>query len=236
MIPVRSHRSSSSCLSRVLIAGNCSATKSVIRTFGDRRLNTDVHVSTSHNHAVMNLFHSPPQYQLVICCVQLAEMHEFLLLKHNRMLQPFVPFVITATTAEQARAHRALEQGAFDLISDPVEHEQMVSTIRLALWHSKLRNLIARKETVQDKCRQHMANYPDEREMEETFKRALAVMEEASSSVGRTILPSEERTVRFFDDFATKVEHYARKRALERLVRTSHEHQMNELGSAGVNV
>lgn len=236
MSPDLSHLSSSSSLCRVLIAENCSATKSVIHTVGDQRLGIDVHVCTSHNQAVMNLFHSPPRYQLVICSVQLAEMDEFLLLKHNRMLQPFVPFVVTASAAEQASARRALEEGAFDLITHPVEHEQMVSTIRLALWHSKLRNLIARKETAQDKYRQHMANYPDDRELEETYNKALAVVEEASSSVERTILRVEESTARFFSDFATKVERYARKHALERLVGMSHTNQMNEIGSTGVNV
>ena len=117
MSPDLSRLSSSSPVSRVLIAEDCSITTSLIRDVGDQRLDIDLHVCTSHNHAVMNLFQFPPRYQLVICSVQLAEMDEFLLLKHNRMLQPFVPFVVTAAAAEQASARRALEQGAFDLTS-----------------------------------------------------------------------------------------------------------------------
>ena len=217
MSPDLSHLSSSFRSSRVLIAENSSKTRSLIRAVGDRRLDVNCDVCTSQNHAIMKLFCSPSRYQLVICSVQLAEMDEFLLLKHNRMLQPFVPFVVTASAAEQGSARQALERGAFDLISHPVEQEQIVSTIRLALWHSKLEDLIARHETVRDTYRQHMADFPDDTEkMDETFSRALAVAEEASASVNRTIFRIEQSMA-----CLSKVEQYVRKRALERLARTS---------------
>jgi DNA-binding NtrC family response regulator len=55
--------------------------------------------------------------------VHLAELDDFLLLKRIQALEAFVPLVITATTGDKASARRLLEQGAFDLITTPVEHE-----------------------------------------------------------------------------------------------------------------
>ena len=217
MSPDLSHLSFCFRLPRILIAENSSKTRSLIRTVGDRRLDVNCDVCTSHDHAIINLFSSPPRYHLVICSAQLAEMDEFLLVKHNRMHQPFVPFVVTASAAEQASARRALEEGAFDLITHPVEHEQTVSTIRLALWLGKLGDVITRQKTVRDNYRQHIANGSDDNEeTEEMFARALAVVEESISSVDRTIFRIEKSMA-----CLSKVEHYIRNRALERLAKMS---------------
>jgi len=70
---------------------------------------------------------------MVISNVHLAEVNDFLLLKHNRNVQPLVPFVVTASGSETESSRRALEEGAFDFITTPLVYEQTVSTILLAL-------------------------------------------------------------------------------------------------------
>jgi len=220
MGPVPSHGTSIPRFPRLLIAeNNFSTTEPLIRALGDRRLDVDFDLCTSHSNAVRKLLAAP--YQLIISGTHLAEMDDWLLLKRAQALQPFVPFVVTAGSSETEAARQVLERGAFDLILSPLDHGQTVRTIRLALWHGKLRNLIARKEVALEQCRQHMANYPDDRnKMDESFHKAMLAFEKTISSVARTIVRFEESRV-CFSDFATKVEYHARKGALERLTALS---------------
>jgi DNA-binding NtrC family response regulator len=211
-----SHVTSSAWFPRILIAENNSATvKSLIGTFGNRRLDVDYDVCTSHDYAVLKLFHSPPPYQLVISSVHLAEVNDFFLLKHNQNLQPFVPFVITSGASDTELSRRALEEGAFDLIPTPVEHEQTVNTIRLALWHNKLKILIASRDEALERYHQHVADYPGNK-TGEAFREILTSIEETLSAYERTIR-SMEGSIRCFTDLAEDVKKQARETALRRL-------------------
>ena len=215
MSPNLSHATPSLPFPRILIAEKHLPTfESLIDTIADRRLDIDVDFCTSHRGAVRKLLASP--YQLIISGAQLAEIEDFLLLKRVEALEPSVPLVITAGASEKASARQVLMQGAFDLITNPLDHEQTVNTIRLALWHNKFTTLIARKEQTLEKYRQHMTDYPVEKRTEEAFARTLAAVLESIHSYERTILRIEESTV-CFSDFATKLAHHARTRALARL-------------------
>src|SRR5215510_10662969 len=184
MGPDLSHVTSSACLPRLLIAeSNLSTFEPLIRTLRDDRLDIDFDVCTSHWSAVWKLLASP--YQLIISGVHLAEMHDFLLLKRAQRLQTFVPFVVTASASEKEGARRVLKHGAFDLIPTPLDHEQTVNTIRLALWQNKLMELIARREKVLEQYRRHLDAYtPSTRKLDEAFHNALS---------------SEQRTLSGFD-------------------------------------
>ena len=222
MVENLSHSGGSTRFPRILIAeSNLSTVESLLHTIEDGRLDLDYDLCGSQESAITKLFRSPPPYQLIISGVHLAAMNDFLLLKHNRTLQPFIPFVVTTSASEIESSRRALQEGAFDLITTPLDHEQTVTTIRLALWHNKLTTLIARKEQALDKYRQHLADYPAEKRMEEAFTRTLSALEESIHSYERTVLRIEESTV-CFSDFATKVEYHARRRALERLDALQH--------------
>jgi len=205
---------------RILIAQNHFPTfESLVNTIADRRLDADFDFATSHRGAVRKLLGSP--YELIISGACLAEMDDFLLLKRTQALETSVPLVVTAGASEKVSARRVLLEGAFDLITNPLDHEQTVSTIRLALWHNKLTTLIARKEKTREKYRQHLADYPAEKRMEEAFTRTLSALEDSIHSYERTVLRIEESTV-CFSDFATKVEYHVRRRALERLDALQH--------------
>src|SRR5262249_4586721 len=187
MGPDLSNVTSSARFPRILIAeSNFSTVESLVQTFGDRRLDVDYDVCTSHDHAVVKCFRSPPPYQLIISSVRLAEIDDFFLLKHNHNLQSFVPFVITTEASETEPSRRALEEGAFDVIPTPLEHEQTVSTIRLALWHNKFQVLIASRDKALERYRQHIADYPGNRSGE-AFRVILSSIEESISAHERTI-------------------------------------------------
>ena len=210
------HILSSRLLPRVLIVENdFSVIEPLINTFSDRRLDFDFDACTSSLGAARKLLASP--YQLLISGAHLAEMNDFLLLKRTQALETFVPVVVTASASTKESARRALAEGAFDLISTPLDHEQTVCTIRLALWQNKLRDLMANKEKAVERYRKHLAEYPRAmEEIEETFYRALAAIDKSIYSIERSIQCVEDSAV-CFADFATKVEFHARKGALERL-------------------
>ena len=201
---------------RLLIAADCaSAVEPLLRTFADSRLDVDFDLCTSQASAARKLSATP--YQLVIAGAHLAEVDDFFLLKRSQSLQQFVPFVVTAGASEQAPAGRVLAQGAFDLIPTPVNHEQTVSTIRLALWNGKLRNLIASKEKLIEKCRAHLADYPGEHfEVQGLLREALSAFDKTIFVVGQSLLQAEKSAARL-SEVVIKVEQEARTRAFARL-------------------
>jgi DNA-binding NtrC family response regulator len=210
--PVRSF-----LLPRILIAErHFSSVEPLITAIGDRRLNADFDVCTSQRSAVRKLLASP--YQLIISGVHLAEIDDFLLLKRTQALEPFVPLLVTAAAQDKESARQVLQQGAFDLIPTPPEHEQTVNTIRVALWHNKFKALLAVREQALEKYRQHIADYPDEMKVDQAFQRARSVVQKTVSSVDYSVQLIEESIV-CFSDFATRLEYQARKRALGRLNR-----------------
>jgi DNA-binding response OmpR family regulator len=209
--------SHSSPLPQILIADNSLSTaNSLVHTIADNWIGFGCDVCPDYDRAIVKLFNSQPPYKLVISGVDLAEKDDFFLVKHNRVRQPNIPFVLTTRSAKSAASRRALEQGAFDLILIPLNHEQTMGTIRLALWQSKLRGFIASNEKDLKKCRQHLAHYPQDEQRDAGFhKRVYAVrislfrLEQASQQLGQAGT--------HLSDFATSVEDEARKRALARL-------------------
>ena len=206
-----SHSAFPGSFPRILIAENdFPIFESLVHTIEDRRLDSDFDLCTSRDH-VLRKFLGPP-YQLIITASHLAEMDDFFLLKHSQILQRFVPFVVTASAAEKESARQALANGAFDLITTPVDHEQAVSTIRLALWQSRLITLMACKERALDKYREHMVAYPTGNQMDEAFKKTISAIQESIFSYRQTLV-----RVDGLADIATRVQNHARKQALDRL-------------------
>jgi len=108
-----------------------------------------------------------------------------------------------------------LKHGAFDLIPTPLDHEQTVNTIRLALWHNKFKALIASRDKALERYRQHIANYPGNRSGE-TFQTILTLLDQTVSAHERTI-HRVEASMECLADLADNVEEQAREQALRRL-------------------
>ena len=201
---------------RLLIAGDyASAVEPLLRTFMDNRLDVDFDLCTSRANAVRKL--STGSYQLVIAGAQLAERDHCLLLKRSQALKASLPFVITASASETEAAGRVLSEGAFDVIPTPPEHEQTVTTILLGLWQSKLRSLIASKERVVERYRQHLASYPgDPVRVGLLFSTTLSAFEKTILAVERSLVLLDESAAGL-TECAIQVEHEARTNALVRL-------------------
>jgi len=203
-----------STVPQILIAENSPATaKSLVQTIEDNWIGLGCEVCPDYERAITKLFRAQPPYRLVISGVDLAEQDDFFLVKHNRLSRPNIPFVLTTRSTKFASSRRALEQGAFDLIFTPLEHEQTVSTIRLALWQSKLRSFIASNERDLKKYCQHLAYYP-QNGLDTALPKMLFAAQLSLLAEGATQEVGQARTQ--LSEFAMKVEREARKRALDR--------------------
>lgn len=201
--------------SRILIAEYDSSTLETLAHVLEKSLHkVRFDVCVSSDNAMEKLIASP--YNLIISDVHLAEMHHFSLLKHNEVLQKSVPVVITTVGSETHVARQALEFGAFDFITRPVDPPQAIATIRLALWQNTLTAIIACKEKAIERYRQHFAVYPGNKKMKETFRKSLFLMQKTISSYPGTIQLNEEMML-WFNHLAASVEKEARERALQRL-------------------
>jgi len=195
---------------RILVADkDFSTLESLTNTFGDRRLDVDFHLCTSHNSAALKLFRS--SYELIISAVHLAEIENFYLLRQNKTLQPHVPLLVTAGASDKEAARRMLVQGAFDVITTPLDREHTVATIRLGLWQNRLMHLIASKEKAVEKYRQHLHAYP--------FQEMNAVFSKTISAIEKSIAAFQLADLRMnsFAELATTIQQQARERALRRL-------------------
>ena len=65
--------------------------------------------------------------------------------------------------------------------------DDTVNLIRLGLWQNKLLRMIASHEKAREKYHQHLAAYPDNKYIGESFKQNLLVMEKAFASFEETI-------------------------------------------------
>ena len=205
----------SSFSSRVLIAEYDSlALEALAHTLGTSLPEVRFDVCASCDHALEKLIAIP--YNLIISDVHLAEMDDFVLLKHSKVVQKSIPVVITAAASDKQAALQALGYGAFDLITRPVHPHQAVAAIRLALWQNKLLAIIASREKAIESYREHFAVYPADKKMKETFRKSLFLVQSTISAYPKTILQIEE-TMMCFNHLAASVEKDARERALNRL-------------------
>jgi len=201
-------------LPRILIAeNNFSTFESLIDIIKRGRLACDFDFCTSLDNALWKLTSS--SYQLVISGVHIAERQDCSLLMQTKTLETFVPMVVTAGAWEKESARCALSNGAFDLISSPIDHEQVVTTIRLALWQHQLLNLIGRRETALEGFRQHLDDYPGSRRLE-AFSRAILLIGQVLSAYEETSHRVEE-TIKCIADLAKTVEAQTQERAFQRL-------------------
>ncbi len=198
----------------LIVEHDVAITERIVRTLEDRRLDVDYDLCISHRTASSKLLASP--YQVVIGDAQLSEADDCFLLTRTQTLHPVVPFVTMASASAKESARRLLKEGAFDLITSPLDHEQAVSTILLALWQSKLMNLIACNEKALGKYDEHIKAYPCGSEMETFFKRTLSAIEASIRTYEKVMWRVEDRPIGF-SNFARAVEFHTKRRALERL-------------------
>lgn len=145
------------------------------------------------------------------------------ILKHQRALHSFPPLLVTASHTERPAAfpalNHALEGDAFDLIVKPIVPHQAVQTVKLALWHHGLLQLLASRDRAVSRFRQHMAAFPHAVKTEAEFTMKMAAFERTLQAINSSLthlLNIEEESS--FLDMAASMERLTKKRALERLL------------------
>ena len=86
-------------------------------------------------------------YDIVVANVAMAESRNFFLLRQNLLLNPWVPFVVTARAMDHDMAARALDLGASDIIVAPLVPSEAVSAVQAAYKFHELRMTIALDST-----------------------------------------------------------------------------------------
>ncbi len=185
------------------------------RTLDERMPELGYDLCTSRDHAIARLILAPP-YQIFISSVHLAEMDNFLLLERNHTLHPSVPCVVTATPPQKESALGALTHGAFDVVTNSLDPEELQTTIRLALWQNRLLRLLASREKVQERYRQHSRTHPLNKSG--LFQRALLSMNN-TISVMKTTEERMKESIACLTCLAMDMETRVRDRAIERLNR-----------------
>jgi DNA-binding NtrC family response regulator len=168
----------------------------------------------SRDQAIRKLLASP--YHVIISGVYLAELDDFLLLKRHHTLEAKSPFIVTAKASDTDSARQALRYGAFDVIANPIDQDQSRATIRRALWHVKLSNLIATKEKALERYRRYKASSLADETQNKFAARHLSVIADHVDTYEATIHRIQE-SIRLFADTAIQIERQTQRRALERL-------------------
>ena len=141
------------------------------------------------------------------------------LLKHRANRHLLAPIIVTASREDRELASRYLEKDAFDLIVKPLDPEQAVQTVRMALWQNSLLKMLAAREQATSRFQEHMKNFPHARKMEEEFAMKMAAYEKTLLAITTSmqhLLNSEEERSLF--DLAGFVESVTKKQALDRLL------------------
>ena len=167
-------------------------------------------VCSTKDHITQHLLRAG--YDTVISNVHLAGIKDCVL-KRNPGLES-VPLVITAEVSDKDHARQALEQGAFDLITSPLDPDQTVTTVRLALWYNRLLRMISSNEKAIEKYRQHMNAFPGDEQITARFQRNLGAVSSTLAAVEKSIHAVHRSG---FSDLATTVVQQTRAKALERL-------------------
>ncbi len=141
------------------------------------------------------------------------------LLKYPAARHLVAPILVTASRDDCELASQCLVKETFDLIVKPIDPEQAVQTVRLALWQNKLLKLLAAKEQATSRFQEHMKVFPQARQMEVEFGAKMAAYENTLRAITTSLqhfLNSEEERSLF--DLAGLVESAAKKQAFDRFL------------------
>jgi hypothetical protein len=146
-------------------------------------------------------------------------LHTYRYLKGKHTLKESLPLIVTVSQRDFPTAQAAWSGNAFDLIVKPIVSHDAVQTIKLALWHSRLLQLMDSQECPVNRFGEHMAAFPHACETEEQFVNKLFAFNlsfQAVHSSLRLLPNTDDERSRF--DVTALVEQLIRKRALDRLL------------------
>ncbi|HEU4684346.1 MAG TPA: hypothetical protein VFS39_07580 [Nitrospira sp.] len=161
-----------------------------------------------------------PAYTFVISGALFAAREDFVFL--DRLNQLSVPLVVAARPSTVAASRRALERGALDLITLPIEPNEAFQTIRLATWISDILHQISAAQEKVKQYDQRLSFCPPDPELEALLFRCDVVLETSRDACRETALHIRQ-----------SVEHLAKAViALQREARTHAFAQLRRLEAA----
>jgi hypothetical protein len=116
-------------------------------------------------------------------------------------------------------AKAVLETDAFDVIVIPIHPTEVVQTVRLALWQSKLLHLLISADRAAALFQKHMAAFPIDWRAEEYYRHHLAALEHTIKMLQSSMLPPMNQVdEQVLIDIAASLAQGAKERALDRLL------------------
>jgi EAL domain-containing protein (putative c-di-GMP-specific phosphodiesterase class I) len=108
--------------------------------------------------------------RVVVSDISMPEMDGIELLKRIRERDQDLPVVLITASPDLASATGAVDFGAFRYLTKPIEHEDLIATVRRA---AKLHELaVARRDALAEQSAQH-SRHPDRESLEACFQRAV---------------------------------------------------------------
>ena len=173
--------------------------------------NLAVDLCTSGNFAISQLASGP--YHVIIANANFAVRDSCALLKGHQSTRAHTPFLVTIGSSEHALARQALRAGAFDVLVNPIDAQQIVDSVRPALWLYQLRfDIQLHRQRVREYQQRLDASNTISPAHKQNLKQNCLDIEEAYSACERSI-EQIEGSLRHLQNIARIIETEARQRS-----------------------
>lgn len=180
----------------------------------------ELSICTSAQQTVEQL--SCSTYSTVIVASSLIQEESSILLYHRWKRHALVPLILTAGREEHKPAHDALlHEGAFDVMTKPIDPINASASIRVALWQAQFLRLLTQHEHVLSQIQNHLTAFPHERNRGWISKRMEDNLTLIRACKDETDL---HRLNLLLIDLAQSVEAWTLEQALDRLKRMQVDH------------
>ena len=184
---------------------------SLFQTLNDSIPDLTIDVCTSSDQVRSKLASRP--YHMIISNADLALMPGGSLLKHHQSTGSHAPFLVSIGSSEQVFARQAVEAGAFDVLRNPVDANQIEKIVRPALWLYQLRVTIhLRQERIRQYKERLAASTIISPARRQNLKQNYLDIEEAYRACQRSI-DQIEVSLRYLENSAHDIEAEAHQRA-----------------------
>lgn len=206
-------------VSSLLIAETDPAVLHTLPPFLSSRLpQLDIHVATSTYEAHRKM--SKVRYAASIFAPSLIGETGSLRLHRIENNSVLMPVILTAAKTDVDTAREALlRRGAFDVITKPIQPTEAFSSVRLALWETRLLRLLMQRERALKRIERHLEEYPHETETRAAMEQVVEYLEATLTSARKSMLLMDPASDQLYFDLAVSIEERTKNRALDRLNR-----------------
>lgn len=113
------------------------------------------------------------RYGAIVADYRMPELNGLAFLREVKTVQPSTPVILLTATADPVLAHQALQAGAFDYLAKPVDRDELVEVVRIAIDISRRTRIL--------QCRRTGLSQ---------LKTRLALLEQQGGAARRRTIPS----------------------------------------------